>query len=256
METLLDQAAKIFARARHPIAVTGAGASVESGIPDFRSEDGLWARYDPAEYATLDAFFADPDKVWKLWHELAESLAGVQPNPGHYALAELEALGRMEAVITQNIDNLHTAAGSAKVIEYHGNAHWIVCPACRTRRAFPHGTQIQGAPRCDCGKPMKPDVVLFGELIPPAALREADGLAMYCDLLLIVGTSATVYPAAQLPYTAKDHGAFIIECNIEETEFTGSMTDIFLEGPAGAVLPELVRRVRALLPENGQARAR
>ena len=131
MSEVLIEAARALANSKRGVAVTGAGASVESGLSDFRSPDGLWARYDPTEYATYEAFLDDPDKVWEMWYELGEQLTRVQPNAGHHALAELERLGHIVAIITQNIDNLHFAAGSLNVIEYHGNAHWIVCPACR-----------------------------------------------------------------------------------------------------------------------------
>jgi len=245
MEEVFTRAAQTLARRGNAIAVTGAGASVDSGIPDFRSAGGIWSRYNPEEYATLDAFEDDPGRVWEMWYELGETLASAQPNAGHYALAELEAMGLLGAVITQNIDNLHTAAGSAVVVEYHGNARWIRCPACSRRRAFSLGQRMGGAPRCECGAAMKPDVVLFGEIIPARALYQAERLATQCDALIVVGASATVYPAAQLPFTAKAHGAFVIECNVEKTEFTRGITDAFLQGPAAQTLPELARRVRA-----------
>lgn len=244
MEECFTRAAQALVRRGNAIAVTGAGASVDSGIPDFRSAGGVWSRYAPEDYATLEAFESDPDRVWELWYELGETLASAQPNAGHYALAELEAMGLLQAVITQNIDNLHTAAGSASVIEYHGNAHWIRCPACSRRRAFSLDQRMGGAPRCECGSAMKPDVVLFGEIIPGLALYQAEAAATQCGVLIVVGTSATVYPAAQLPFTAKTHGAFVIECNVERTEFTHGISDVFLRGPAAQTLPELVRRVR------------
>lgn len=247
MEELFIKAAQVLARRRNAIAVTGAGASVDSGIPDFRSANGIWSRYDPERYATLEAFENDPDQVWEMWYELGEALASAQPNAGHYALAELEAMGLLRTVITQNIDNLHTAAGSASIIEYHGNAHWIRCPACSRRRPFSLDQRMGGAPRCECGSAMKPDVVLFGEIIPGLALYQAEAAAAQCEVMIIVGTSATVYPAAQLPFTAKALGAFVIECNVERTDFTHGISDVFLRGPAALTLPELVRRVQAEL---------
>ncbi len=243
MEELFIQAAQVLAQRGNAIAVTGAGVSVDSGIPDFRSASGIWSRYDPQEYATLDAFEADPDRVWEMWYDLGESLSGAKPNAGHYALAELERLGLLRTIITQNIDNLHTEAGSVSVVEYHGNGHWVRCPACADVHPFSLDQRMGGAPRCACGSAMKPDVVLFGEIIPPSALARANAAAMSCDTVIIVGTSATVYPAAQIPFTAKEHGACIIECNIERTEFTDSITDFFLQGPAAQTLPELVRRI-------------
>lgn len=239
------EAAQALIAARKPIALTGAGASVESGIPDFRSPGGIWDAYPPEEFATIQAFLANPDKVWGMWHELGRMLQGVAPNPGHTALAELARLERLHAIITQNIDNLHQVAGSPSVIEYHGNAARMRCLRCETPQPLEFQAGAAGAPRCDCGGVMKPDVVLFGELIPPHAMTESEALTAACDLVLIVGTSATVYPAADLPFAAKANGATIIECNLEHTEFTGSITDIFLEGPAGTVLPQLVSAVRS-----------
>jgi NAD-dependent deacetylase len=241
---LYAAAAEAILNASRVVAVTGAGVSVESGIPDFRSAGGLWAKYPPQEYATIDAFYADPDKVWEMWYELAETLRDVRPNPAHHALAELEEMGRLSVVVTQNIDALHRDAGSTSVIEYHGSADTLYCPACHRRRPMDLGHRSLGAPRCECGGYMKPDVVLFGELIPQNALHLADSLARSCGVMIIAGTSAQVYPAAGLPYIAKENGAFIIECNTEPTQFTRTITDVFLQGPAGKSLPRLVEKVR------------
>ncbi len=237
------RAAEALRGAAAALAVTGAGISVESGIPDFRSAGGLWSKYPPDEYATIDAFYTDPDKVWEMWYELAETLRDVRPNPAHFALAELEQAGLLKAVITQNIDALHFHAGSTSVIEYHGNADSIRCPACHRRRKMDLAHRDLGAPRCECGGHMKPDVVLFGEMIPQNALHLADTLTRRCDVLLVVGTSAQVYPAASLPRIAKEHGALLIECNTEPTPLTRTITDIFLQGPAGEMLPRLLERL-------------
>lgn len=245
-DPLIEQAAQALANTSNAVAVTGAGISVESGVPDFRSADGLWARYPPQEFATMDAFYENPDKVWTMWYELAEQLGGVKPNPAHYALAELEAMDRLKAVITQNIDALHQHAGSKTVIEYHGNADEIMCPACARRRSMDLSQRALGAPRCECGGYMKPSVILFGEVIPEYALHTSDMLARGCDVLIVVGTSAQVYPAASLPYVAKESGATVIECNTEITSFTHTVTDLFLQGPAGTTLPKLVARVKEM----------
>jgi NAD-dependent deacetylase len=239
----IAEAARLLREARCAIAVTGAGISVESGIPDFRSADGLWARFPPEDYATLDAFRAHPDKVWRLFHEIGASFGAVAPNAGHAALAALERAGRLHAVITQNIDNLHQAAGSAEVVEYHGNTARVVCLDCGAHRPMARPEPGPGAPRCACGAAMKPDVVLFGETIPPKAMLRAAMWAQRADVVLVVGTSAQVYPAAGLPGQAKLHGARVIECNIAPTEFTGTLTDVFLEGAAGRLLPELAAAV-------------
>lgn len=239
----IGRAAERMRAARCAIAVTGAGVSVESGIPDFRSADGLWRRYPPEEYATLDAFLANPDKVWRLFHELGASFGAVAPNPAHDALARLEAAGRMQAVITQNIDNLHRAAGSREVVEYHGNAARVSCLDCGFSRPMRRPETGPGAPRCDCGAALKPDIVLFGELIPAGAMLRAEAWAARADVVLVVGTSAQVYPAAALPEAAKARGALVIECNVAPTAFTRAMVDVYLEGAAGAVLPRLADAV-------------
>lgn len=243
MNTSIETAAEKIREAQSVIAVTGAGISVESGIPDFRSPGGIWSKYPPEEFATIDAFNNDPMRLWELWIELGAMLKDAQPNPAHFALAELEKQGCLQAVITQNIDNLHQAAGSKKVIEYHGNAQRLFCLRCHTRTPLKL-EDLQGhAPYCACGAVMKPDVVLFGELIPQHALIESEALAQNADVVIIVGTSATVYPAAGIPFAAKQHGAYIIECNLEPTEFTTRITDTFLKGKAGTTLPELVGMV-------------
>ena len=245
MSEAFSAAAEALKQSNFVVAVTGAGHSVESGIADFRSAGGLWSRYPPGEYATYESFLADPEKVWIMWYELGEILANAKPNPGHYALAELEALGFLKGVITQNIDGLHQEAGNTAVIEYHGNAGSLVCPACQRRRGICLEQRKLGAPQCECGGYMKPDVVLFGEMIPPEAMFRSDALVQRCDVLLVVGTSAQVYPAAALPQTAKNHGATVIECNLEPTDFTHTITDIFIEGPSGETLPRIVELVKA-----------
>lgn len=239
MKRALAEAAAKLRDAEKVIVLSGAGASVESGIPDFRSAGGLWARFPPEEYATIEGFRADPRKVWNLWRELGAMMEDVRPNPGHLALADLERQGRLEAVITQNIDNLHQEAGNAKVIEYHGNARRLQCLQCHARRPLVIAEIQDSVPECQCGAVMKPDVVLFGENIPRHALFESEILAHACDAIIIVGTSAQVFPAAGIPYTAKENGAYVIECNLEATDFTRTITDAYLEGPAGTTLPEL-----------------
>lgn len=245
MSTGYEDAARRIARGKQVIALTGAGVSVESGIPDFRSENGLWTKYPPQEYATIDAFVEDPVKVWGFWFALANMMMGVRPNAGHDALAELERLGHLQAVITQNIDNLHQEAGNSNVIEYHGNTKRVVCLRCHRHRPFDLAHEQRPGPLCEeCQELMKPDVVLFGEAIPHRALIESERLAQHCDVILVAGTSAQVYPAAGIPYTAKDCGAFVIECNVRPTEFTRSITDVYLQGPSGETLPRLVNWVR------------
>ncbi|NUM53554.1 MAG: NAD-dependent deacylase [Candidatus Hydrogenedentes bacterium] len=242
MSEAIALAAAALRNAKFAVAVTGAGVSAESGIPTFRGEGGIWERYPPDEYASIAAYRRDPNKVWRFWRELADLVKGCAPNAGHNALAELERMGLLRAVITQNVDNLHQAAGNTRVIEFHGNARRLVCLECRKRMGIDVNNLGDLAPHCPiCTGLMKPDVVMFGEDIPRHAMFEAHALSEKCDAMLVVGTSAQVYPAAQLPFTAKSNGAFIIECNTERTDFTDEITDAFVEGLSGETLPALVR---------------
>lgn len=243
IENDFELAAQKLRDAKCAIASTGAGISVESGIADFRSPGGIWEKYPPEEYATIDAFMRNPAKVWGLWKELGEDFADTKPNPGHFALAQLEKAGCLVAVITQNVDNLHQVAGSQNVIEYHGNARRLVCLGCHKKRPLVMSEIVELPPRCSCDAVLKPDVTMFGEMIPKYAMFESEALAQKADVVIIVGTSAQVFPAAGLPYTAKQHGAFIIEANKEETDFTRSITDVFLKGLSGETLPRLVEAV-------------
>ena len=242
MEVPYEKAAAILSESECSIAVTGAGISVESGIPDFRSPGGIWAKYPPEQYATIEAYLKNPAKVWRFWQELARDFAGCKPNRAHFALAALEQHGFLMAIVTQNIDALHQAAGSKTVIEYHGSARNLFCMDCGNTRPLDMLAAGAAPPRCHvCYGLMKPDIVMFGELIPGDALRASKEWGEKCDAMLIVGTSAQVYPAADLPYIAKRHGARIIEANIEHTSFTETITDVFLQGRAGETLPKLAQ---------------
>jgi NAD-dependent deacetylase len=245
-DIFLQEAADLIRRHRRLVAFTGAGISVESGIPDFRSKGGLWERFDPREYATIRAFKKDPAKVWLMLQEIDQLIRKARPNPAHYALAELEAMGRLLGVITQNVDNLHRAAGSKNVIEYHGNAQRFVCLNCRGR--WPReALDLEATPLyCYCGGLIKPDVVFFGEPIPEEALEAANSLVASCDLMLIIGTSGEVAPANILPEVAKDHGAIILENNLEHTRLSLYISDYFLRGPAGVVWPQVMQHLRQL----------
>ena len=226
------------------LVLTGAGISVDSGIPDFRSAGGLWERYPVEEYATIDAFRADPRKVWRLFAELARDFSAVRPNAGHAALARLEAAGLVSGVITQNIDGLHQRAGSRNVIEYHGSSARLACLACGAR--YPAGAPprtADGVPVCTCGAVLKPDVILFGEMIPYDALRESKRLAADARTCLVCGTSALVHPASAIPDLAAEAGATVIEVNLERTPLTDRITRIFLQGGTSAVLPALADAV-------------
>ncbi|MEW6660445.1 MAG: NAD-dependent deacylase [Thermodesulfobacteriota bacterium] len=232
--------AGLILQSRNVLALTGAGISVESGIPDFRSPGGLWERFDPMEYATIQAFRRNPAKVWELLKEMDRIITTARPNPAHFALAELEARGLLLGIITQNVDNLHQAAGSQRVVEYHGNALRFVCDTCRGQHPRETLDFAQTPLYCLCGGLIRPDVVFFGEPIPPRAREEAEHLASSCNLLLIIGTSGEVSPANYLPHIAKDHGAVIVENNLEPTRLTRSVTDYFLPGKAGILLPLVV----------------
>jgi NAD-dependent deacetylase len=253
----IDLAAEWIRGARKAIALTGAGVSTESGIPDFRSASGLWSRYNPAEYATLGAFLRNPAKVWNMLAEL-ESILDAQPNAGHRALAQLEQAGALHGIVTQNIDELHQAAGSRTVVEFHGSSRTFTCLGCGKRyareevRAMPpvpqtrmprpsgcaHATQAGGS---NCV--LKPDVVFFDEMIPPAAVAASVRLVADADLILVIGTSCEVYPAAGLPSQVRDQGGKVIEINLVRAE--DLHPDLLLEGKFGELLPALASRLLA-----------
>lgn len=242
---LLELAAEALRDANYSLALTGAGISTESGIPAFRGSQGLWERYDPADYAHISAFLENPKKVWGMLKELYGIMKGAQPNPAHEALALLEKHGFLKGVITQNVDGLHQQAGSKRVIEFHGNGETLICLSCG--RVFPvEEISLEDLPpTCPCGGLLKPQVVFFGEPIPPHVLDEAFREADRCDLMLVVGTSAQVYPAVQLPYKVVERGGRIIEINLEETPLTRELSSLFLKGSASRILPRLVERVLA-----------
>ncbi len=239
-----EELAGLLRQSRQAVALTGAGISVESGIPDFRSPGGLWERFHPLEYAHIGVFRRNPAKVWLLLKEMDATLVRARPNPAHLALAELEAKEILAGVITQNVDNLHQAAGSKKVIEYHGNAFRFICLNCHQSYAR-QGLDFSKTPLyCTCGGLIKPDVVFFGEPIPPQAQAAAYELAAACDLLLIIGTSGEVAPANLIPHLAKRQGALIVENNLAPTQLTNTVTDHFLGGPAGQLWPQVLAALR------------
>jgi NAD-dependent deacetylase len=244
---LYREAAEVLASRKNSVALTGAGISVESGIPAFRGSQGMWERFDPAEYATIGAFLGNPEKVWRMLSEMIDVLKRAVPNPAHHALAEMERMGTLRSVITQNVDGLHQAAGSRKVIEFHGNPSELVCIACWRR--YPSLEKIEEGipPRCACGAILKPDIVFFGEPIPWAAQEDSETEARECSVLLVIGTSAQVAPASEIPRIAKDRGAFIIEINPEETSLTRNVADMHISGSASTVLSGLTEAVRAVL---------
>lgn len=227
-------------------AVTGAGMSVESGVAPFRGKGGLWEKMDPMKVAHIDAFRQDPVPYWEMRGPFIKSLEAIEPNPGHAALARLQHEGRLGTIITQNIDGLHEAAGSTDVIEFHGNVRTLRCMQCAGRVPAADADLDDRPPRCACGGVLRPDVVFFGEAIPPEALARSQRIASRCAVMLVVGTSAVVQPAASIPVIARQSGALVVEINPERTPLTDQVADVFLEGRSGEVLPVLVEAVERL----------
>jgi NAD-dependent deacetylase len=252
MDELIQKAADSLARARNAVALTGAGISTESGIPDFRSPGGLWTRIDPGEFS-IDRFLRDPARFWRLHLELKESgdfnMGDAQPNKAHTALARMEAMGVIKCVITQNVDNLHQRAGSSEVVEFHGNLLRAACMKCRAREPIEEvekrvKSSPGGTPRCPkCGGLVKPDAVFFGEAIPPKALSMSQIQTHKCDVLLVVGTSLQVFPAAQIPMAVKlkHPPATVIEVNREASALHQQVTDTLILGSAGEIMAKLLR---------------
>lgn len=213
----LAEAADNFCKARNAVALTGAGISVESGIDDFRSPGGLWSKFSPDEYATLHTFRTNPAKAWQLYRALGQGIIGKKPNPAHHVLAQLEKRNLLKGVVTQNVDNLHQDGGSGKVLEIHGDHKHLQCLGCGDISPMPARVlDDPSVPHCQhCSHPLKPNVVLFGENV--RYMEEIQVLVQRCDLLLVIGTSAQVYPAAALPEQVKNMGGLIYEFNLEET---------------------------------------
>lgn len=245
--TLEEEAAEILIEAEMAAAFTGAGISTESGVPDFRSPGGIWERFDP-DLFTIQKLRANPEETWKKLVEVGEEMSGmeVEPNPAHLALAELEEMGIIEAVITQNVDGLHQEAGNSpeNVIELHGNLRKLECMGCGARSDRVEVLE-EIPPRCgECGSILKPAAVLFGEQLPRDALIRAHSLAEKSDAFLVVGSSLVVQPAASLPPKAKSTGASLIIVNRDRTPLD-SRADVVIHGKAGQILPEIVGNVKS-----------
>jgi len=235
----LKKAAKHIIKAYHLTAFTGAGISVESGIPPFRGKNGLWSRYDPGLF-DISYFKANPVEFWKLLLRLFyQAFEKAEPNDAHFALANFEKHGFLKVLITQNIDGLHHKAGSRKVVEYHGSTRNLMCIKCRKRIPVENITFEKLPPLCSCGGILKPDIVFFGEEIPYYALNNVKNAIDLTDVMLVVGTTGEIFPASLIPPEAKRRGAIIIEVNVSSSTFTGSITDIFLQGKASEVLAAL-----------------
>ena len=255
----IERAAQILGASQYVVALSGAGMSAESGIPTYRGPGGLWTRIGEPDPRSYDAFIADPKAWWERTLGLRESdeqpervefrhaIETAEPNPGHYALADLEAIGLLKHTITQNVDGLHREAGSRSLSEIHGNRTLLRCMDCSLRLPRSEFSFDELPPRCaECGGIVKSDGVMFGEPIPRDVLERCFQETDRCDCMLILGTSATVYPAAGFPLQARQRGAYLIEVNVNPTPFTES-ADVSLRGPTGEMLPELAARVRELL---------
>lgn len=248
----IELLANLILQAKKIVVFTGAGVSTESGIPDFRSPGGVWCRYDPDDF-TIQKFISSREARRKHWQMLSESglIVEAEPNLAHYALASLERLGKLDCVITQNVDNLHQKAGVSgdMVFELHGNMQWVVCLSCGRR--FPM-REILGeikekaeVPDCpDCHGILKPDAVLFGEALPQKTLMEATRRSQSCDLFIVIGSSLVVYPAAYVPIYARDAGAKLAIINLEPTPLD-EYAAVVIQGKAGEIMSAVMERVKS-----------
>ncbi len=223
--------------------LTGAGISAESGVPTFRGAEGLWKKFRPEELASVDAFLRNPELVWEWYRYRRLLISRVSPNPGHYALAEMEKMFPDFTLITQNVDNLHRRAGSDNILELHGNIQRSYCMTCGREAGEVDAGETAAVPLCACGGMIRPGVVWFGEMLPAEAIRDAERAARRCEIFFSIGTSGQVYPAAQLPGTAGMHGAYTVEINPERTPLSHRM-DECLTGNSGAILPPLIEEIR------------
>jgi NAD-dependent deacetylase len=247
----IKQLAKWILHTRNTVFFTGAGASTESGIPDFRSPGGIWTKFDPDDF-TLDRFLNSHESRKKQWQFLlgTDSIRSAEPNLSHLAIAELERTGNVDCVITQNIDGLHQKAGSNpdQVYELHGNLNWVWCIKCKNRYrtdwVIERNGGVKDVPNCDyCGGILKPDVIFFGEQLPHKVLESATYCASNCELFVVVGSSLVVYPAAYMPMHAKEGGAKLAIINMEETP-CDDLADLVIKGQAGVTMEQVMREIR------------
>ena len=235
-------------KSRYVVAFTGAGISAEAGIPTYRGEGGLWDKYDPNLYANIDYFLQDPSYYWNFFREVRYPLLkNAGPSQGHLALAEMEAGGNLKTVITQNIDGLHQVAGSSSVVELHGTTRIIFCMNCSQEYTMDKAFSLlmeEFPPRCSkCRGRLRPAVIFFGESLDPHVLRSAYEEAGKCDMLLVVGSSLVVYPAAEIPLVARQKGATLVIINKEKTGLDHE-ADFIIQGKVGDVLPQIIQRLR------------
>lgn len=233
--------------AQKVVVLSGAGVSAESGISTFRDKDGLWEKFKPEDLATPSAFEKNPKLVWEWYAYRRKKIQSVKPNPAHLALAQMEKIFPEFLLVTQNVDNLHQKAGSKKLVELHGNINRNKCFSCEKISSDSKSDSKSVPPLCPCGGYLRPDVVWFGELLPENALELAQRASLEAELFFSVGTSAIVYPAASLPFLAKEAGAFVVEINTGETEISPAVDELLL-GKAGETLPGIIK----FLKQNGK----
>ena len=238
----LDEAAELIRHSSRTVAFTGAGISVESGIPPFRGENGLWSKYDPI-FLDINYFHQYPEKSWPLIKEIFYDFFGqAKPNAAHFALAEMGKTGLLHSIITQNIDNLHQNAGSKEVYELHGNSRYLICETCSKSFLAKNIDLSSLPPRCPyCKTVLKPDFVFFGEPIPEPANRLSFAETKNAGIFIIIGTTGEIMPASLIPYEANKNKGKIIEINISSSNFTNTITDIFLQGKATEIMQSLVK---------------
>jgi len=247
-KSLLNEAVKIIQKANDIVVFTGAGSSTESGIADFRSEGGLWSRYDPSIFANYFYFLEDPSKFWEMHNDLVDILIKAEPNDIHLGVVKLEKLGKLSTIITQNIDSLHQKAGSGSyreisIYELHGSYRKLECIKCKNEFHFEEiETKNVQYPVCKCGGFIKPKVVLFGETLPIGVLDAAMNAAQNCDCFLMIGSSLLVSPANYLPPIAKQSGAKVIFINRDPTPLD-SIANVFLKGSGGEILSEIIKEL-------------
>ena len=240
-EDLYNKAVALLKRSHNAVALTGAGVSTESGIPDFRGKGGLWSRFDTYEYGTMSAFLADPGKVWRMLASLLK-IVNAEPNSGHKGMSVLEEKGLLTGIITQNIDGLHQKGGSKNVIEFHGSIDTFNCLSCGENYSLTHVKKYSLPPHCAaCDAILKPDIIFFDERIPDRVFAKTQQMLATADLLLVVGTSCQVEPAARIPYHIHSKGGDIIEINKEPA--LNHLAEITLEGNFTTVINGIVERL-------------
>ena len=247
----IEQLARLIVESKKTVVFTGAGISTESGIPDFRSPGGIWSKYDPEDF-TIQKFLSSPAARKTHWKMFTESglIMEAEPNPAHYAIAELYQLGKVDCVITQNVDNLHQKAGvpEDKVFELHGNMRWVVCLSCHKRLPLPEvlqkideGVEVPDCP--DCQGILKPDGVFFGEALPEETLMEATRRSQNCDLFIVIGSTLVIYPAAYIPTYAGEAGAKVAIVNLTPTPFD-HYAEVVIRGKAGEIMSRVMEKVK------------